>query len=157
VNASLHIVPLAKHSHLSLTLASWHSEAFGSWLGGWTTEEALFELLTHCDPDQLPCTWVALLGRQPVGSISLLHDDPPGPSHLGPWLASFYVVPTLRGRGIGSRLHDYCLQEAFRLGLRRLFLWTPGSASFYLPRGWLRAGALLAHGAPADLLERSLP
>ena len=153
----MRVEPLCQHPRWAETLARWHADAFGAWLGGWTWREALAELLTHDQPRATPCTWVALVADAPVGSISLLREDPPAPAGQGPWLASFFVAPPWRGRGVGARLHDHCLREAAVLGHRHVSLWTPDSVAYYAKRGWRSVGKLEAHGTMAVHMTRATP
>jgi amino-acid N-acetyltransferase len=62
-----------------------------------------------------------------TGSVGL---EPCGADGL---LRSLAVHPDYRGRGLGARLTRRALQEARRLGLRRVFLLTE-TASEYFPR-----------------------
>lgn len=151
------IEPLCLHPHWAETLARWHSDAFGAWLGGWTWPEALAELRAHDSPEGTPCTWVALVQNELAGSISLLLEDPPAPAGQGPWLASFFVTPAWRGLGVGGRLHDHCLREAALRGYRQVHLWTPDSVAYYQKRGWRQTGMLDAHGTRAIRMRADCP
>jgi GNAT superfamily N-acetyltransferase len=153
VTPALNLRSLADCPGLVTPLAAWHVEAFGAWIPGWTLAEAQAELRTHDHPDRTPCTWVAWRAEQPVGSISLLLEDPPAPAALRPWLASLYVRPEYRRLGVGQRLHDHCLVEAARRGWLRVHAWAPDPA-WYLRRGWQPAGILPVNGGTATLLVR---
>ena len=157
MSGEIRIDPLCRHPRWAETLARWHADAFGAWLGGWTWPEALEELRSHDRPEGTPCTWLALVGNEPVGSISLLLEDPPAPAGQGPWLASFFVAPAWRGRGVGGRLHDHCVREAALRGHRLVHLWTPDSVAYYEKRGWRRNGELDAHGTRAILMSMDCP
>jgi GNAT superfamily N-acetyltransferase len=94
--------------------------------------------------------WVAVLGSTLVGTVWLqLIEKLPNPvGHLGfhGYVSSVYVVPELRGAGIGSALLEACLAEADALELDALFLWpTERSRPLYLRHGF---------AVPDDLLER---
>lgn len=86
------------------------------------------------DGPQLPQTWIALeLAQQtgghalrPVGMTSLIADDHPDFTELSPWLASAYVVPEYRGRGIFRALHNAAVRFAReRMGLTHLYVYSP--------------------------------
>jgi predicted N-acetyltransferase YhbS len=156
VNADLRIASLHLHPRAAPVLAAWHADAFGPWLGGWTVAEALAELRTHGSPESVPFTLVAFEEDQPVGSISLLREDPPAPPADGPWLASFFVRPDRRGRGIGGRLHDALVEAARSAGEQRLFLWTPDADPWYVARGWSLHGRLAAFGVESRVLSLDL-
>ena len=79
-----------------------------------------------------------------LGSVSLISDDElAGYEHLAPWLASLYVVPAARGRGLGRRLVDV-------VGPPRPRPRRPSAAPLHGRPGGLLRGARLAHGRPAD-------
>ena len=134
-------------------LAAWHVEAFSEWLGGWTVPDCLAELRTHGPAGTVPFTLVALRGDEVLGSISLIRDDPPAPAHLGPWLASFLVREDIRGRGIGSLLHNRLLATAAAAGWQEIFLWTPGASAWYGARGWTAVSRFEAHGRESLIMR----
>ncbi len=53
-----------------------------------------------------PHVWVAAVDDMPIGMISMVTDDHPDFIELSPWLASAYVVPTMRRKGVFRKLHD---------------------------------------------------
>ena len=103
----------------------------------------------------MPTTLVAVSEHGGLlGSVSLVHDDLPGYEHLTPWLASLYVKPEARGRGVGSRLVSAALAEAHRLGIRRLYLFTPEHEDYYSRRGWSYLERASAAGHPVTIMCR---
>jgi N-acetylglutamate synthase-like GNAT family acetyltransferase len=60
----------------------------------------------------------------------------PSRDDLSPWLASVYVDPPFRNRGIGASLVQRVAQEARTLGFPTLYLFTPDRAAFYANLGW---------------------
>ncbi len=76
----------------------------------------------------------------PIGSVSLVeHDLPDRPefAQLTPWVAGTYVVAEERGQGVGSALMRHVVDEARRLGLPELFLYTSAARVFYERLGWV--------------------
>jgi GNAT superfamily N-acetyltransferase len=133
---------MAEHLDLAALLARWHVEEWGDLYDGWTLEVAEAEFRAMDRPGRIPTTWVAFAdgGRGPgdvLGSISLLADDDlEGYRHLAPWLASLYVVPAARGRGVGRRLVDHAVRAARELGHERVHLFTAGQEAYYADLGW---------------------
>lgn len=130
------IVPLGRVPHLAPILAEWH---FRQW--GWMNPKkdvrrriALFRRHTHTG--QVPTTFVALVEDRPVGSASLVGSDMETRPELGPWLASVYVDPPFRRRGIAGRLVDRVVREASLIGVERLYLFTPDQMRLYASLGW---------------------
>ncbi len=134
-------------------LARWHVTAFADVLATWTIDEAAFELRGHIARLAVPTTWVAFDEDQVVGSVSLLASDPPAPDRYAPWLATLFVDPAARGRGIGSALVRRAVAEANGLGLPELHLWTPEHADFYVRLGWQSLGAQCYGGVPVTLMR----
>ena len=55
---------------------------------------------------------------------------------LSPWLASLYVIPIYRSRGVGSALVHRVIKEAEALGVETLYSFTPDREGFYIRLGW---------------------
>ncbi|XSG81480.1 MAG: bifunctional helix-turn-helix transcriptional regulator/GNAT family N-acetyltransferase [Methyloligella sp. ZOD6] len=64
--------------------------------------------------------WVAEANGRIVGSVFLEHSDTPKIAQL----RLLYVEPEMRGRGIGNRLVQACIDRARALGYRQIKLWT---------------------------------
>lgn len=85
---------------------------------------------------QVPTTVIALSGNCLLGSASLIAHDMDTHPELSPWLASVYVAPEHRKRGIGRTLVQRIVAEAASLGLDSLYLFTPDKERFYTHLGW---------------------
>lgn len=132
----LKLAYLADHPEVIAVLARWHHAEWGGLISDWPLEVAEAELRSHTARRALSTTIVALDERQPVGSASLLEEDMPAMPPLSPWLASVYVAPEYRARGIGGRLVGRIIEEASAQGVRRLHLFTTSARRYYEPRGW---------------------
>jgi len=55
---------------------------------------------------------------------------------LSPWLASVFVPPEHRGKGIGTALTRRIMDEAKALDVGTLYLFTPDRETFYSRLGW---------------------
>lgn len=80
--------------------------------------------------------WVAAADREVVGTLWLqLVEKLPNPNAHLQWhgyISSFYVIPTLRNRGIGTDLMAACLRDCDSEGVDAVFLWpTDRSRPFY--------------------------
>jgi predicted N-acetyltransferase YhbS len=87
-------------------------------------------------PHRIPTAFIALKGDEIVGTASLVENDLSTRSDLSPWLAAVYVVPEMRGMGVGTALVQAGIDEVKQLGLARFYLITPDRASFYTRLGW---------------------
>ncbi len=136
----LRIEYLADHPELAPTLARWHYDEWRDLIPNWIYQIALDELLTHRHRAAVPTTFVAFRGEVLVGSASLLVEDLPEWNHLTPWVASVYVVPSQRGQKVGTQLVRHAVTVAGQLGVKTVYLLTPGQAEFYRRLGWSEVG-----------------
>lgn len=133
---NLRIDHLAEHRELAPGLARWHHAAWSALLPAWTLAEAEAELATHRLRRAIPTTLVAFVDREAVGSVSLLLEDHERITGYSPWLASLYVQPAWRRRGVGAALVERAVAEAAALGVPRLYLYTPDAEAYYRGLGW---------------------
>ena len=150
----MRIEPIALHRGQVATLAAWHHAQWGYLYSHWTHEVCLAELQQHAEREQgLPTTLLALDGGELLGSVSLVFEDAPElQEHGSPWLASLYVKPEARGRGIGARLARAAVARAADEGIDELFLFTPEHRDFYARLGWRELGRTALKGTPVDLM-----
>jgi GNAT superfamily N-acetyltransferase len=109
-------------------------------------------MLTH---RVLPTTFVAIDDDRVVGTASLVASDQALPEY-SPWLASVYVPPGERGRGVSTALIRRVEAEARALGFPRLYFQTPGRAEPYELLGWRWVGSNIARHQPTKVLAREL-
>ena len=131
-------------------IAEWH-DAEWSHLSGRTVEDRIAEFSEH--GTDIPLTLVAWLDGAPVGTVSLLVRDMDVHQELTPWLGSVFVLPEHRSRGIGTRLVGRAVEEAQRLGVATLYLFTEDRAGFYAAMGWEAMHSFLYHGETVTLMR----
>jgi len=68
-------------------------------------------------------------------------------------LASLYVAPEHRGRGLGAMLVHAAVDAAAGQGVDELFLFTPDHADFYQRLGWSRMLRTTLKSTPVDLMR----
>ena len=129
---------LAVHPELADELARW---SWAEWRVFYETsgrgfDDALNSYRERAQIDALPLALVAFAGGKLVGTVSLKVQDLKTRPEITPWLASLFVIPEWRGRGVASLLIQRVLAEARRLNLPRLFLWTSSAEALYLKLGW---------------------
>jgi GNAT superfamily N-acetyltransferase len=115
-------------------VAKWIFETFSHEFEEMKLEEwtALLEPTHNSDK----VTFVVVQDGQVVGTASLDNEDLPPRSDLTPWLASVYVVPEFRAKGLGQQLIEAVEHEAKARGFDKLYLHTTDRAAFYEKRGW---------------------
>jgi GNAT superfamily N-acetyltransferase len=120
------------------TLAEWH---FRQWqqLSGWDSfDQCLQRLRAHAGRATIPTTFIAVADEGLLGSASLIECDMEIRTELSPWLSDLYVAPQRRRRGIGAQLVRRVVEEAARLGVATLYLYTTSKENeeYYARLGW---------------------
>lgn len=136
-------------------LASWHHAEWGLLYGeSWTDDDARRELREQAERRVWSNTLVALDGESLLGSVSVVSEDAAALSHYGsPWLASLFVAPEFRGRGVGSRLASAGINWAARHGVARLLLFTAGQSAYYQRMGWRLIARDALNGYGVDVFD----
>jgi GNAT superfamily N-acetyltransferase len=149
---------IAAHPEFVETVAQWQ---FGEW-GHLEPGDSLAARIAYlgrqaANPGRIPATFVALKGDKSLGSASLVEDDMDTHPELTPWLASVYVRPGARGRGIASALERRVMDEAAGLGVARLYLYTESARGLYEKLGWQVIGEEYFEGSEVAIMAIDLP
>lgn len=106
--------------------------------------------------DRVPAVFVALAddGR-PLGSAALVFDDLEGDPR-NPWLASVFVPPEHRRRGVASVLVAAVEDAARRFGYSRLFLFTASAPELYARLGWRSLERRHYRGEHVQVMDKPL-
>ena len=155
---SITIMRLVKcKQHIPYLARLRHEQLAKLWMPQATLEQAHEKLRTHATSEGLPVTFVALYHHEPVGMISLRHNDGIQPERM-PWLGGLVVDPNYRQQKIGEQLIDFVKQEARVLGHQTLYLlaFDPTIPDWYATLGWTTIGhdQLLDH--PVTVMEIAL-
>jgi GNAT superfamily N-acetyltransferase len=94
----------------------------------------------------LPLGILAFSRGTPCAFGALKQDRVPGFEHAGPWLGAGYVIPSLRGQGIGLALIAALEAEAARLDCRNIYCATSTAQSLMARAGWSSVGACVLAG-----------
>jgi polyamine oxidase len=150
---------LVDHPQFGSVLATWHVCEWGHLYPNSVWNETIAQQeFAFMQRDSIPLTLLALddLSGELLGSASLIADDDlKGFTHLSPWLASLYVVPSARGRGIARELTNVISLAARRLGHPYTYLFTSGQEEYYRERGWSLAARTQAHSHDAAVMARA--
>jgi GNAT superfamily N-acetyltransferase len=149
---NLDLAYLADRPEIAAPLARWHHAEWGHLIPKWSVAEAAEELASHVGRRTAPTTVIALADGALAGSASLLLEDMPGTGPWSPWLASVFVAPAHRGRGIGAALVGRVVGDARLLGYGQLYLFTTEREAWYAPRGWLVRERLVYAGRQAVIM-----
>jgi N-acetylglutamate synthase-like GNAT family acetyltransferase len=129
------IESLEHHPHHIPALAAWHHNQFGYLNPSVAIEQRIEKLAVSAQTGKLPFTLVALEDNCLIGAASLLPKTIIHP-HLSPWLSSVYVAPEFRCKGIGSMLTQQVVAEAAKMGIDKMYLFTPNAEALYARLGW---------------------
>jgi GNAT superfamily N-acetyltransferase len=88
----------------------------------------------------VPLAWAAVDESMPVGMASLKNDDLWSRKDLNPWLASLYVVPEFRKRGIAEGLIRAVTEKARELRFGRVYLFLDARDEAHLEEYYHRLG-----------------
>ena len=152
--APIEIHYLADCPELIPVLAAWFFAEWGTPdLSVERIERRLHERLNR---DRLPLVLVGFHDQKPVASASLkIQELDIRPEYLH-WLGSVYVRPEERYQGIGSYLVESAAQEAQRLGVEDLYLYTTYSERLYARLGWITLERVEHHGRSSVIMRYTL-
>lgn len=85
---------------------------------------------------RLPLTLIALEGDECIGTVSIFENDLKDRKKYKPWLASLYIKPIHRDKGVGHQLLTETIKVAKELDFPELYLKTADASSYYSNRGW---------------------
>lgn len=148
---------LAEHPDWIETLARWHHQQWSYLNPQRTLEQRIRRLHDHLTPGRIPTTVVAHDDGNLLGSASLVENDLEDQTDLTPWLASVFVAPEQRRRGVGTALVRRVMQEAERLRVPVFYLFTPDRESFYADLGWTKLEERLYNGESIVVMSCRLP
>jgi GNAT superfamily N-acetyltransferase len=132
----MRIEPLGNHPELLPELAQLHFDEWQHLSPGVTLEARVGKLEQMALSSGMPLVVIAREGDQLVGSAALVEHDMRTRTDLSPWLASVFVKPEWRKRGLATRLVRRIEAEAVRQGIAKLYLFTEHARSLYMRLDW---------------------
>jgi GNAT superfamily N-acetyltransferase len=123
---------------------------------GQNYEDALSSYRERAKIDSLPLALVALHDGNVIGTASIKINDLDIRPEITPWLGGVFVVPQWRRRGIATHLIRRAIEEAHRLHLSELYLWTPSARSLYERLGWSELERLKYCGYEISVMKRKI-
>lgn len=158
MSGALRICPLAERPEWAETLAGWHYQEWGAlYADAWSLERCRQELRQHAARAACPGTWVAEQSGVLIGSVSVVEKDADELSEVpGPWLASLYVRPEARGRGLGRGLIRTAENAARDAGYPRLWLFTLQHTALYRSMAWQVSRSGQVQSTPVTVMYRDL-
>lgn len=152
----MRVVPLVERPDLAEQVSVWGFGEWGHLNPGQTLEQRRAEVQGSLNVERVPIAFVALDdGDGIVGMASLILDDLEGDPR-NPWLASVYVPPGHRKKGIASALVRTVEEAARRLGFDRLYLFTSTAPSLYAGLGWRALERRDYRGEHIQVMDKAL-
>ncbi|MGD2139038.1 MAG: GNAT family N-acetyltransferase [Burkholderiales bacterium] len=127
---------LGEHPEFVPELARLHFDEWRHFSPGKTYDDRVAKLQAIAASNNLPFMFVALEGNQLIGSAALVYEDMSTRKDLSPWLASVFVKPGFRRRGIATALVEHVEETARQHGKSRLYLHTEHARRLYAGLGW---------------------
>ena len=146
---------LEEHTGFILQLAVWCHEEWKEFYGGKTVEDVRAYFAANTSREHIPITYVALEEGRLCGTVTLDVEDLDlrGYEDVSPWLVCLYVEKAHRGRGLGGQLIQHAKDEALRLKLSSLHLWTENLEAMYLQLGWRVLERTQFHGRDITVMR----
>jgi N-acetylglutamate synthase-like GNAT family acetyltransferase len=138
-----------------LQLAQWHQSEWSQLNPGETLEQRIDRMQDYLNKDFIPSTFVAI-DHTVLGSAAIVKNDMATRKKLSPWLASVYVSPDRRGRGIGRKLVQHVMSCAKNRAYDKLYLFTADQQKFYESLGWQTFDIEHYHGQQVSLMQIKL-
>ena len=152
------IVALADRPDLVPPLAAALWQFWGSTFPEKTVAVRSESLRRRMNRDRLPVAVVAVgPDGQALGTASILPDDMETRPDLNPWLATVFVMPGQRSRGLGAALCRAAEAEAWRLGVPRLHLFTFDKRAYYAGLGWTDLETVTFAGRETAIMVKDRP
>ncbi|OAH97468.1 GCN5 family acetyltransferase [Methylomonas methanica] len=130
------IINLSQEPYQIPTLAKWHQAEWADLNPGQTLEQRIDRMQAYLSSALIPSTFIYKHEDQLAGSAAIIESDMDTRPELTPWLASVYVAPEFRRKGIGAKLVKHVMLQAKTAGVAKLYLFTPDQADFYKKLGW---------------------
>ena len=156
--SGLSISRLCEIPSLAPVLAASHTREWGHLYANWNEKVALTDFEAETGSSAIPTTWV-IHDRVSslMGSISLVKDDLPGYPDLNPWLASLYVFPDFRRRGLGRLLVRQALDVLRQQKYPHAYLFTEDQAPFFSKLGFSVHGPAKANVHAVTIMKWTNP
>lgn len=149
------IIDLKYEAQYIPILAEWHHQEWSYLHPGGSIEKRMESMQSFLNDDFIPNTFVAI-ENDLLGSAAIVAHDMDTNQEYSPWLASVFVSPENRCRGIGSQLVIQVMNRARDAGIKTLFLFTPDKEHFYKKLGWHTISNEIYRGHMVTIMQVNL-
>lgn len=151
----IEIAPLEHYPQFVEACSRWDHTEWGGRTGHNLNEARRLFQRAACEHG-LPVTRVAIDGDRLVGMASLIPREGAAPTDRYPCLASVFVDPAYRRRGIAGLLIEAVAREARTRGKHRLCLFTSDQQTLYRRHGFETTGTIDYNGLAYTIMAREL-
>ena len=145
---------LIHHRGLIPLVGQWFISEWPAWYGPGGQGNLASDLEAFASSETtLPVGMVILENRVPVGAGALKTESIPSHSHLSPWAAAGYVLPSHRGRGLGALLLQGLVAKAQSLGFERIYCGTSTAERLLSRSGWQPLEETVHAGKPLTIFQ----
>ena len=156
MNPAPSIQRLARYRELLPVMAGWFKAEWPHWYGPGGQANAENDLRAYANEGGLPVGVVAHRNGQACGVAALKAQSIESHTHLTPWAAAGYVLPALRGQGIGRALLHGLETEAELLGYPHIYCATATAASLLERAGWFQLETIWLEGKNTAIYAKAL-
>lgn len=126
---------------------AWFLAEWPAWYGAGGAGDVDRDLLEFsASENDLPVGLLVFEGDEVVGFAALKAHSIPSHTHLGPWAAAGFVLPSHRRRGIGAFLLQGLVAKAAHLGFSEVFCGTSTANSMLERSGWILLETIVHDG-----------
>jgi GNAT superfamily N-acetyltransferase len=148
------VEPFARHRVLLPMVAQWFTGEWPQWYGPGGQGDVTADVQAFAASETaLPLGMLLFEGQQPVGAAALKAESIPGHTHLGPWAAAGYVLPTHRGRGLGGALLHALVAHSRTLGFGHIYCGTSTAQTLLARAGWEVLEVIAHAGQPLAIFR----
>jgi predicted N-acetyltransferase YhbS len=148
----MHIAYLADYPQFIPVVAAWQHTEWGHLNPGDSVQSRIERLGQHTGRPGIPTTLVALENETILGSAGLVENDLRTHPELTPFLASVYVAPEHRRRGVASALVRQVITAVQQLEIPTCYLITPDQQRLYARLGWSAQQNVVYRGEVVTLM-----
>ena len=156
MSIEVRISRLLAHPEALPLVAEWFRAEWPGWYGVGGAGDVDNDLQSFSNEGSLPVGIIAFANDVPCGVAALKAESIPSHAHLGPWAAAGFVLPALRGQGIGAKLLAALEVQAKALGFPSIYCGTATANSLLRRAEWHVIDRVHLHGKEVSVYERAL-
>ena len=137
------------------SLAEYHQNEWAHLTEDETLTERKIRMQEYLCEDFIPSIFLAK-DKELYGSAAIVKCDMSTKPHLSPWLASVFVLPLHRGKGIGKLLVEHIMHKAKENGISKMYLYTETAEGLYAKLGWTTISREVYNDEPVIIMELDL-